>query len=64
MWGTVGGARQSKYEGVDWGKISFKLTDAELAADRAEKDALVSGLSHLVSGKVHGGSAPIHVRLS
>lgn len=34
-------AVQAKYEGIDWNAFSTKLSDAEVAADASEKEALV-----------------------
>ena len=39
---------QTRYEAIDWSKISHKLPDADIAAEQAEKEALVGSFDALV----------------
>jgi len=32
---------KQRYEGIDWSQLNVKLSEAEVAADKAEKEALV-----------------------
>ena len=32
---------KQRYEGIDWSQLNVKLSEAEVAADQAEKEVLV-----------------------
>ena len=54
---------KQRYEAIDWASaVSTKLSEAEVAADRAEKDALVRGGERLcpclTDNVTDGASAP------